>query len=146
MSDLKTAMNRLRGAAVGLRISDMPNAALICDDAASAIENALRPCVNYEDHDCDSLQLCTCYGIVRQQMDLLKAAVPKWFDSRERLPEPLEMVLCFYSYIPLDCVEPISEFRVACQYKGIWSFETTQIPLSLFWTHLPDPPAKEVAV
>ena len=87
MRDFEKTVNSLRGAAAGLRALDMTTEGRVCDDGADAIEEILAKCVNFGDGVCDSTQLCTCYGIVRAQINLLKSSVPKWISVDEQLPK-----------------------------------------------------------
>ena len=117
-------------------------------DAADAIEELLAKCVNFGDGECDSTQLCTCYGIVRAQINLLKSSVPKWTCVEERLPEQF---VCVFATDGEDV--GIAAFQGFIDDYPVWSnawnleyiedqYDEDFLPVT-HWMPLPTPP-KEV--
>lgn len=103
--------------------------------AADAIEELLAKCVNFGDGECDSTQLCTCYGIVRAQINLLKSSVPKWISVEERLPEVAEKVLTYNGNFVSEnwlCTVASKDGRI-----NVWAYSEGFVT---HWMPLPEPP------
>lgn len=86
-------------------------------------------------------------GLTPEEIEKLRAQLPRWIPVEERLPENFQNVLCWGEYFRYgDFNAMFADYALGYQINGSWGGEVTNgtKARALAWMPLPEPPEVEL--